>query len=83
MLGYRGSYLTAYRNGDYGLYAFDSQWGQFDNSYASGSPDAGFYIGQCDPCHALITDVIAEHNQLGYSGTNRAVTCSSCALVGR
>ena len=70
VLGYRGSYLTAYRNGDYGIYAFDSQWGQFDHSYASGSPDAGFYIGQCDPCHALITDVVAEHNQLGYSGTN-------------
>jgi plastocyanin len=70
VLGYRGSYLTAYRNGDYGIYAFDSQWGQLDHSYASGSPDAGFYIGQCDPCHALITDVVAEHNQLGYSGTN-------------
>ena len=70
VLGYRGSYLTAYRNGDYGLYAFDSQWGQFDHSYASGSPDSGFYIGQCNPCHALITDVVAEYNQLGYSGTN-------------
>ena len=22
--GYRGSYLTAYRNGDYGIYAFDA-----------------------------------------------------------
>ena len=70
VLGYRGSYLTAYRNGDYGIYTFDSQWGQLDHSYASGSPDAGFYIGQCDPCHTLITDVVAEHNQLGYSGTN-------------
>ena len=70
VLGYRGSFLTASRNGDYGIYAFDSQWGQFDHSYASGSPDAGFYIGQCNPCHALITDVVSEHNQLGYSGTN-------------
>ncbi|MET0421612.1 MAG: cupredoxin domain-containing protein [Acidimicrobiia bacterium] len=68
--GYRGSYLTAYRNGDYGLYAFDSQWGTFEHSYASGSPDSGFYIGQCNPCHAVIDDVVAEHNQLGYSGTN-------------
>jgi plastocyanin len=68
--GYRGSYLTSYRNGDYGLYAFDSVNGQFDHSYASGSPDAGFYIGQCYPCNAVITDVIAEHNGLGYSGTN-------------
>jgi plastocyanin len=68
--GYRASYVTAYRNGDYGLYAFGSQWGTFDHSYASGSPDAGFYIGQCNPCRAVITDVVSEYNQLGYSGTN-------------
>jgi hypothetical protein len=70
VLGYRGSYLTAYRNGDYGIYAYDSQYGQFDHSYASGSPDSGFYIGQCNPCHAVITDVVSEYNELGYSGTN-------------
>ena len=70
VLGYRGSYLTAYRNGDYGVYAYDSQYGQFDHSYASGSPDSGFYIGQCNPCHAVITDVVSEYNQLGYSGSN-------------
>lgn len=68
--GYRGSYLTAYNNGLYGVYAFASVSGQFDHSYASGSPDSGFYIGQCDPCKGVITDVIAEHSQLGYSGTN-------------
>jgi plastocyanin len=70
VLGYRGSYLTAYRNGDYGLYAYDAQYGQFDHSYASGSPDSGFYIGQCNPCHAVITDVVSEYNELGYSGSN-------------
>jgi plastocyanin len=69
-LGYRASYVTAYRNGDYGIFAFDSQWGTIEHSYASGSPDSGFYIGQCNPCHAVIDDVVAEHNQLGYSGTN-------------
>ena len=37
--GYRGSYLTAYRNGDYGIYAFDSTEGLIEESYASGSPD--------------------------------------------
>jgi hypothetical protein len=68
--GYHGSYLTAYRNGDYGIYAFDSTRGQFDNSYASGSPDAGFYIGECYPCDAAILDVVSEYNGLGYSGTN-------------
>lgn len=68
--GYRGSYLTAYRNGDYGIYAFDSVTGQFDNSLGSGSPDAGFYIGQCYPCDAVLDNVIGEFNGLGYSGTD-------------
>ncbi|HEY9558043.1 MAG TPA: hypothetical protein VIR58_14995, partial [Acidimicrobiales bacterium] len=68
--GYRGSYLTAYRNGDYGVYAFDAVKGQLEHIYASGSPDAGLYIGQCYPCDAVIDDVISEYNGLGYSGTN-------------
>ena len=36
--GYRGSYLTAIRNGDYGIYARTSVHGQFDHDYASGAP---------------------------------------------
>lgn len=68
--GYRGSYLTAYRNGDYGVYAFDAVKGQLEHIYASGSPDAGIYIGQCYPCDAVIDDVLSEYNGLGYSGTN-------------
>lgn len=68
--GYRGSFLTAYRNGDYGIYAFDSTHGLIENSYASGSPDAGFYIGGCQPCDSVIRNVISEFNGLGYSGTN-------------
>ncbi len=68
--GFRGSYLTAYDNGDYGLYAFDSDYGRFDFDYASGHPDSGFYIGQCFPCHAVVDHVVAENNALGWSGTN-------------
>ncbi|MBM3673743.1 MAG: plastocyanin [Actinobacteria bacterium] len=68
--GYRGSYLTTTRTGDYGVYAFDSTDGIFEHSFASGSPDAGYYIGQCNPCNAVIRDVFAEWNGLGYSGTN-------------
>ena len=68
--GYRGSYLTAYRNGDYGIYAFDSVNGLLEHSYGSGSPDAGLYIGQCYPCNAVIDDFVSENNGLGYSGTN-------------
>ncbi len=68
--GYRASYVTAYRIGDYGIYAFDSVNGQIENSYGAGSPDAGFYIGQCYPCNAVMDNVLSEHNGLGYSGTN-------------
>ena len=67
---YRGSYLTAYRNGDYGVYAFDAHHGQLDHSYGSGSPDAGFYVGECFRCDVVIDTVVSEHNGLGYSGTN-------------
>ncbi len=68
--GYRGSYLTSYRTGDYGIYAFDSVNGQLEHIYAAGSPDAGIYIGECYPCNAVIDDTVSEHNGLGYSGTN-------------
>ncbi len=68
--GFRGSFLTAINNGDYGVYAFGSRDGLFEDSYASGSPDSGFYIGQCYPCRTIIRHVVAEHNGLGYSGTN-------------
>ena len=68
--GFRGDYLTAWRNGDYGVYVFDSVGGVIDNSYGGGSPDAGVYIGECFPCDSLIRNFVAEHNGLGYSGTN-------------
>ncbi len=68
--GFRGSWLTAYNNGDYGIYAFGASDGLFEDSYASGSPDSGFYIGQCYPCRIVIRRVTAERNALGYSGTN-------------
>lgn len=68
--GYAGRYLTTERIGLYGIYAFDSVDGVFEDSYAGGSADAGFYIGQCEPCEAVIRNVTAEHNALGYSGTN-------------
>lgn len=68
--GYRGSFLSAYRNGAYGLYAFDSINGQFDHSYAAGSGIAGFYVGQCFRCNAVVDSVVAEYNSIGFFGTN-------------
>jgi plastocyanin len=68
--GFRGSYLTAYNNGDYGIYAFGSTDGLFEHSLASGSPDSAFYVGQCAPCRVVLNDVIGDYSGLGYSGTN-------------
>lgn len=68
--GYRTSYVTAYDNGLYGVYVFNATKGQIDHSYGSGHPDSGFYVGQCNPCDSLLIDLVAEHNMLGYSGTN-------------
>jgi hypothetical protein len=68
--GYRVSYVTVANNGLYGLYAFAARNGIFEHSYASGHPDSGFYVGQCRPCNALLRDLIAERNAIGYYGTN-------------
>ncbi|KAA3639275.1 MAG: plastocyanin, partial [Armatimonadetes bacterium] len=68
--GYRGSYLTAHNNGDYGIYGFDSFDGQFDHVFASGNRDSCIYIGQCYPCNAVVTDSISVENGLAFSGTN-------------
>jgi Periplasmic copper-binding protein (NosD) len=68
--GYRASYLTAYRIGAYGIYAFDATDGLIEHSYASGTPEGGIYVGQCFPCDTVVDDVLAEYNGLGYTGTN-------------
>lgn len=70
LVGYRVSYVTAHNNGLYGIYAFASRDGLIEHSYASGSADSGFYVGQCKPCNAVLTNLIAEKNAIGYFGTN-------------
>ena len=73
--GYWGNYLTAYNNGDYGIYAYDSTSSgktpaTFAFDYGSWNADSGIYIGGCRDCNAVITNSQAEHNPIGYSGTN-------------
>lgn len=68
--GYRGSYINAHHIGVYALYARNAEYGRFEYCYTHGSADAGFYIGESQPAHAVITDCIAEYNAMGYSGTN-------------
>jgi hypothetical protein len=73
--GYWGNYLTAYNNGDYGIYAYDSTTSgkipsTLAHDYASWNADSGIYIGGCRDCNAVIVDSKSEKNALGYSGTN-------------
>ena len=70
LTGYRASYVTAHNNGLYGIYAFNANYGLIEHSYGSGHPESAFYIGQCQPCDALIVDSIGERNTFGYTGTN-------------
>lgn len=68
--GVRVSHVTAYNNGLYGIYLFQSGGGVVSDSYASGHPDSGFYVGQCQPCNVTLDRVVAENNAVGYEGTN-------------
>ena len=70
LVGYRVSYVTTSNNGRHGVYAFASRDGVIEHSYASGHPDSGVHVGQCEPCEVVVTDVLAEHNAIGYHGTN-------------
>ena len=72
--GYRASYVTVHNVGVYGIYAFNALNGHFDHTYASGSDDSSYYVGQCRDCNALLYEVEATNSQLGYSGTNSSGT---------
>ncbi|MFB7848531.1 right-handed parallel beta-helix repeat-containing protein [Streptomyces sp. NPDC056053] len=68
--GFRASYVTAYNNALYGIYAFDARGGLIEHSYASGHSDSGIYVGQCDPCDTVVRDNVLEHNAIGIEVTN-------------
>ena len=63
-------HVTAHNNGLYGIYAFDAHDGVISDSYASGSADSGFYVGQCETCGILVTGNVAERNAVGFENAN-------------
>jgi hypothetical protein len=81
--GWRGSWLTAVNNGEAGVQVFYATDGVLEHSYASGSPAAGFSVGQCHPCRALFVRVTAEHNAVGFSGTNASGVIVASSLFRR
>jgi hypothetical protein len=68
--GFIGRYLTVYNVGLYGIYAIESRGGLFEHSLVSGAADAAFYIGECNPCDTVLTNLMARLSAVGYSGTN-------------
>lgn len=82
-VGWRASYVTAANNGLYGVYAFGATNGQFDHVYASGHPDSGIYVGQCEDCGAVVRDSVMERNAIGYENTNAGGVLVAANLVRR
>jgi hypothetical protein len=67
---YRVSYVTVWNVGLYGIYAEDGEQGVLDHDYVSGAADAAFYVGECRPCRATLSHLVARLSAVGYSGTN-------------
>jgi hypothetical protein len=67
---FRASYLTVWNVGEYGIYVEDGERGTIDNDYVSGAARAAYYVGECRPCGATVSRVVATLSAVGYSGTN-------------
>jgi hypothetical protein len=67
---FRASYVTVWNVGEYGIYVEDGEQGSVDHTYVSGAARAAYYVGECRPCSATISDVVARLSAIGYSGTN-------------
>jgi hypothetical protein len=67
---FRASYLTVWNVGEYGIYIEDGERGAIDNDYVSGAARAAYYVGECRPCGATVSRVVAKLSAVGYSGTN-------------
>jgi hypothetical protein len=67
---FRVDHVTAYNNGLYGIYAFNSRHGVIADSYTSGSADSGIYVGQCTQCDILVSGNVAERNAVGFEDAN-------------
>ncbi len=72
-------HVTATNNGLYGVYAFNTQHGTITNSWASGSADSGFYVGQCRECDTVVSGNVATRNAVGFENANAS---DSLVVVG-
>ena len=68
--GFEARGIAAWNNGLYGIYSFEAINGSIVDTYTSGHPDSGIYVGQCDDCNVLVQRAVAEYNAVGFEGTN-------------
>jgi parallel beta helix pectate lyase-like protein len=68
--GFRGRFLTVWNVGGYGVFAEGSRGGRLDHDLSSGAGNSAFYIGECNPCDTVLTNLVARFSAIGYSGTN-------------
>ncbi len=81
--GFHVENVHALDNGDYGIYAYESSEGTFQDSTSKGHGDGGFYIGSTLECNCLIDNVHAEDNLVGYSGTSAShITIQDSTFTG-
>src|SRR4051794_873376 len=79
----RISRVTAVNNGDYGIARFDGVGGSIRDSAATGSAEAGLYIGDSPNAHAVLSDNKAWNNGLGiFVRHNHFVTVSDNEVFG-
>ena len=62
---------TGFPAGNYGIFSSNAKGpGSYIHAYASNMGDAGFYVGACPDCNAVLNDVHTQYSALGFSGTN-------------
>ncbi len=76
---FRVDHVTATNNGLYGIYAFNTQHGVIADSWASGSADSGYYVGQCRDCDIVVSGNVASRNAVGFENANAS---DSLTIVG-
>ena len=68
---FRASYVTVWNVREYGVYVEDGEQGVVDNAYVSGAARAAYYVGECRPCQATISNVVARLSAVGLLGHER------------
>jgi len=65
--GFRARYLTLHDNGARGIQLERAVDGVIEESYVSGTSEAGIAVARCTPCQLVVRQVVVEHNGAGFA----------------